>query len=75
MIYGDKSNWWAAYALWCSPCSATRTSGCSTVVAVFGWPRVATSPFDVPNRTATGYPVVKATTARSGHSAMMCWRH
>ena len=23
VFYGDNSNWWAAYALWCSRCSAT----------------------------------------------------
>ncbi len=25
VIYGDKNNWWAAYALWGSRCSATRS--------------------------------------------------
>ena len=58
VIYGDKSNWWAAYALW--------------VFTLFGHPDVRLlnggrdlwlaegrdTSLDVPERTTTGYPVV-----------------
>ncbi|EUA07333.1 putative thiosulfate sulfurtransferase sseA [Mycobacterium xenopi 4042] len=59
VIYGDKSNWWAAYALW--------------VFTLFGHPDVRLlnggrdlwlaegreTTLDVPNKTSTGYPVVQ----------------
>ena len=59
VIYGDKSNWWAAYALW--------------VFTLFGHPDVRLlnggrdawlaeerdTSLDVPERTTSGYPVVK----------------
>ena len=59
VIYGDKSNWWAAYALW--------------VFTLFGHPDVRLlnggrdlwlaerreTTLDVPARTSTGYPVVR----------------
>jgi thiosulfate/3-mercaptopyruvate sulfurtransferase len=59
VIYGDKSNWWAAYALW--------------VFTLFGHPDVRLlnggrdlwisdgrdTTLDVPSRTTTGYPVVE----------------
>jgi thiosulfate/3-mercaptopyruvate sulfurtransferase len=58
VIYGDKSNWWAAYALW--------------VFTLFGHPDVRLlnggrdlwlsegreTTLDVPDRATTGYPVV-----------------
>ncbi len=58
VIYGDKSNWWAAYALW--------------VFTLFGHPDVRLlnggrdlwlaerreTTLDVPTKTSTGYPVV-----------------
>lgn len=58
VIYGDKSNWWAAYALW--------------VFTLFGHPDVRLlnggrdawlgegrdTTLEVPDRTTTGYPVV-----------------
>ncbi|PQM44817.1 Putative thiosulfate sulfurtransferase SseA [Mycobacterium talmoniae] len=58
VIYGDKSNWWAAYALW--------------VFTLFGHPDVRLldggrdlwissgreTTLEVPAKTATGYPVV-----------------
>jgi thiosulfate/3-mercaptopyruvate sulfurtransferase len=58
VIYGDKSNWWAAYALW--------------VFTLFGHPDVRLlnggrnlwisdgrdTTLDVPSKTSTGYPVV-----------------
>ena len=58
VIYGDKSNWWAAYALW--------------VFTLFGHPDVRLlnggrdawlaegrhTTLEVPERTTTGYPVV-----------------
>ena len=59
VIYGDKSNWWAAYALW--------------VFTLFGHEDVRLlnggrdlwisdgrdTTLDVPSRTSTGYPVVE----------------
>ena len=59
VIYGDKSNWWAAYALW--------------VFTLFGHPDVRLldggrnlwisdgrdTTLDVPNKQTTGYPVVE----------------
>ena len=59
VIYGDKSNWWAAYALW--------------VFTLFGHPDVRLlnggrdlwlaegrdTKLDVPEKTATGYPVIE----------------
>ncbi len=59
VIYGDKSNWWAAYALW--------------VFTLFGHPDVRLlnggrdlwiserrdTTLDVPTKTTTGYPVVE----------------
>ena len=59
VIYGDKSNWWAAYALW--------------VFTLFGHPDVRLlnggrdlwisdgrdTTLDVPTRTTTGYPIVE----------------
>jgi len=59
VIYGDKSNWWAAYALW--------------VFTLFGHPDVRLlnggrdawlaegrdTSLDVPETTTSGYPVVK----------------
>ena len=59
VIYGDKSNWWAAYALW--------------VFTLFGHPDVRLldggrdlwisdgrdTTLDVPTKQATGYPVVE----------------
>ncbi|MBI3213465.1 MAG: sulfurtransferase [Mycobacterium sp.] len=59
VIYGDKSNWWAAYALW--------------VFTLFGHPDVRLlnggrdlwisdgrdTTLDVPSRSTTGYPVVE----------------
>ncbi len=59
VIYGDKSNWWAAYALW--------------VFTLFGHPDVRLlnggrdlwmhdnrdTTLDVPSRTSSGYPVVE----------------
>lgn len=59
VIYGDKSNWWAAYALW--------------VFTLFGHPDVRLlnggrdlwlaegreTTLDVPSKTSTGYPVVQ----------------
>jgi thiosulfate/3-mercaptopyruvate sulfurtransferase len=59
VIYGDKSNWWAAYALW--------------VFTLFGHPDVRLlnggrdlwitdgrdTTLDVPRKTTTGYPVVE----------------
>ena len=59
VIYGDKSNWWAAYALW--------------VFTLFGHPDVRLlnggrdlwladrreTTLDVPTNTSTGYPVVQ----------------
>ena len=59
VIYGDKSNWWAAYALW--------------VFTLFGHPDVRLldggrdlwisdgrdTTLDVPSRQSTGYPVVE----------------
>ncbi len=59
VIYGDKSNWWAAYALW--------------VFTLFGHPDVRLlnggrdlwlaegrdTTLDVPEKTSTGYPVVE----------------
>ncbi len=59
VIYGDKSNWWAAYALW--------------VFTLFGHPDVRLlnggrdlwlaegrdTTLDVPDRAGTGYPVVE----------------
>lgn len=59
VIYGDKSNWWAAYALW--------------VFTLFGHPDVRLldggrdlwlaegrdTTLEVPDRAATGYPVVQ----------------
>ncbi len=59
VIYGDKSNWWAAYALW--------------VFTLFGHPDVRLldggrdlwisdgrdTNLDVPSKHATGYPVVE----------------
>lgn len=58
VIYGDKSNWWATYALW--------------VFTLFGHPDVRLlnggrdlwvssgrdTTFDVPTKTTSGYPVV-----------------
>ena len=58
VLYGDKSNWWAAYALW--------------VFTLFGHPDVRllnggrdawlgegrATTLEVPDRTTTGYPVV-----------------
>ncbi len=58
VIYGDKSNWWAAYALW--------------VFTLFGHPDVRLldggrdlwlsegrdTALDVPSRRSTGYPIV-----------------
>ena len=58
VLYGDKSNWWAAYALW--------------VFTLFGHPDVRLlnggrdlwladgrdTTLDVPDRTTSGYPVV-----------------
>ena len=58
VLYGDKSNWWAAYALW--------------VFTLFGHPDVRLlnggrdawlgegrdTTLEVPDRTTTGYPVV-----------------
>ena len=59
VVYGDKSNWWAAYALW--------------VFTLFGHPDVRLldggrdlwlaegrdTTLEVPDRVATGYPVVQ----------------
>jgi thiosulfate/3-mercaptopyruvate sulfurtransferase len=59
VIYGDKSNWWAAYALW--------------VFTLFGHPDVRLldggrnlwisdgreTTLDVPSKQTTGYPVVE----------------
>jgi thiosulfate/3-mercaptopyruvate sulfurtransferase len=59
VIYGDKSNWWAAYALW--------------VFTLFGHPDVRLlnggrdlwnsqrrdTTLDVPNKTSAGYPTVQ----------------
>src|SRR5690625_2817595 len=59
VIYGDKSNWWAAYALW--------------VFTLFGHPDVRLldggrdlwissgrdTTLEVPTKTSTGYPVVE----------------
>ncbi|MGH3555344.1 MAG: sulfurtransferase, partial [Mycobacterium sp.] len=59
VVYGDKSNWWAAYALW--------------VFTLFGHPDVRLlnggrdlwisdgrdTTLDVPTTTSTGYPVVQ----------------
>jgi thiosulfate/3-mercaptopyruvate sulfurtransferase len=59
VIYGDKSNWWAAYALW--------------VFTLFGHPDVRLldggrnlwvsngrdTSLDVPNKQSSGYPVVR----------------
>lgn len=59
VIYGDKSNWWAAYALW--------------VFTLFGHPDVRLlnggrdlwlaerrdTTLEVPDKTSTGYPVVQ----------------
>jgi thiosulfate/3-mercaptopyruvate sulfurtransferase len=59
VIYGDKSNWWAAYALW--------------IFTLFGHPDVRLlnggrdawmaegrdTTLEVPERTTTGYPVVQ----------------
>jgi thiosulfate/3-mercaptopyruvate sulfurtransferase len=59
VIYGDKSNWWAAYALW--------------VFTLFGHPDVRLlnggrdlwmhdgrdTTLDVPTKTSSGYPVVQ----------------
>ncbi|MCG5431663.1 sulfurtransferase [Mycobacterium sp. MYCO198283] len=59
VIYGDKSNWWAAYALW--------------VFTLFGHPDVRLldggrdlwisqgrdTTLDVPSKTGSGYPVVE----------------
>ena len=59
VIYGDKSNWWAAYALW--------------VFTLFGHPDVRLldggrdlwvsdgrdTTLDVPSKTTSGYPVVE----------------
>ena len=58
VVYGDKSNWWAAYTMW--------------VFTLFGHPDVRLldggrdlwiserrdTSFDVPTRSTTGYPVV-----------------
>lgn len=42
VIYGDKANWWAAYALWVFELYGHRTSVSSTVAAMLGLPKSAT---------------------------------
>ena len=77
VIYGDKSNWWAAYALW--------------VFTLFGHPDVRLldggrdlwisdgrdTTLDVPTKTTTGYPVVERNDARhprlQGRCAWLPW--
>ncbi len=59
VIYGDKSNWWAAYALWVFTLFGHRdvrllNGGRDLWV---GEDRVVV--LEVPNRTSEGYPVVK----------------
>lgn len=75
VIYGDKSNWWAAYALW--------------VFTLFGHDDVRLldggrdawisenrdTTFDVPATSTTGYPVVTRNDARSGLSRTTCSPH
>ena len=72
VIYGDKSNWWAAYALW--------------VFTLFGHPDVRLldggrdlwisdgrdTTLDVPNKQTTGYPVVERDDAPIGRSRTRC---
>ncbi len=72
VIYGDKSNWWAAYALW--------------VFTLFGHEDVRLldggrdawiaenrdTAFDVPETSPTDYPVVERNDARSAHSRTTC---
>ncbi len=59
VIYGDKSNWWAAYALW-----VFTLFGHQDVRLLDGGRGVWLAEgrdvsLDVPNRTSTGYPVVE----------------
>ena len=59
VIYGDKSNWWAAYALW-----VFTLFGHEDVRLLDGGRDLWVSngrdtTLDVPSRTATGYPVVQ----------------
>lgn len=59
VIYGDKSNWWAAYALW-----VFTLFGHEDVRLLDGGRDLWVSSgrettLDVPSKTTTGYPVVK----------------
>ena len=59
VIYGDKSNWWAAYALW-----VFTLFGHQDVRLLDGGRDLWVSSgrettLDVPSKTTTGYPVVK----------------
>ncbi len=72
VLYGDRNNWWAAYALW--------------VATLFGHPDLRLldggrakwiaedRPLstETPDRPRTGYPVVEWTIPRSGRSGMRC---
>ncbi len=42
VIYGDRNNWWAAYALWVFTLFGHETCACSTAAAPPGSPRGAT---------------------------------
>ena len=58
VLYGDKSNWWAAYALWVMSLFGTRTPGCSTEAAPSGSPRAASSTKDAsPRRPSTPWSI------------------
>ena len=59
VIYGDKSNWWAAYALWVfTLVRASAMCGCSTAVGTCGSPMAATPLWTCRPRQTSGYPVV-----------------
>lgn len=72
VIYGDKSNWWAAYAL-CSRCSVTPTCDSSTAAVTSGSPSAGKPPWTSRPRPAPVIPSCSATMHPSAHSETTCW--
>jgi hypothetical protein len=73
VLYGDRNNWWAAYALWVASLFGHWTCGWSTAAGPSGSLRAARSPRTCRSGPGQTTRSSSATTPRSASSGTRCW--
>ena len=73
ILYGDRNNWWAAYALWVVSLFGHPTPACSTAAGSSGWRRVVRWPKTPDHLTHRLPRWSRATTRRPARSASRSW--